>query len=326
PVRFADGLATLLKEPDCLLLEVGPGQALSTFARRHPHRSPEQRVLSSLRHPHETLSDTEFLLNTLGRLWLSGVPIDWSRFHRHDRRLRLSLPTYPFERQRYWVEPAKRSAASSRSLIKKPDVTDWFYAPTWKRSIPFELGAGPPLAGQQFRWLVFDDCCGVGSSLVDRLRQVGQTAVTVKPGKQFARLGAQEYAVNPQRPEDYAALLKELVARGHVPEKIVHLWTITPQKIRLSDSELFQSCQERGFYSLLLVAQALAKNHVTASVHIGVVSNGLHLLNGDEQLYPAKATVLGACKSIPQEYPNIRCKSIDIVFFPCAAARPLKLS
>jgi len=103
-VRFSDGVQELLKEPNRVLLEVGPGQTLSTLVRQHANGSKDRIVLSSVRHPKEERSDIAFILSTLGRLWLAGVKVDWSGFYRDERRHRLPLPTYPFERQRYWVE------------------------------------------------------------------------------------------------------------------------------------------------------------------------------------------------------------------------------
>jgi acyl transferase domain-containing protein len=105
-VRFSEGLQVLLDDPERLLLEVGPGQALSTFARQHPARTAAQSVLSSLRHPKEATPDMLFLLHTIGRLWLAGTEIDWTRLYTHERRHRVPLPTYPFDRQRCWIDPA----------------------------------------------------------------------------------------------------------------------------------------------------------------------------------------------------------------------------
>lgn len=107
-VRFAEGLRELLKEPDLILLEVGPGRALSSFAERHPDKGSRHVVLSSLRHPRSKGSDIAFLLQTLGQLWLAGKKVDWSGFSARERRHRVPLPTYPFERQRYWIEPQKQ--------------------------------------------------------------------------------------------------------------------------------------------------------------------------------------------------------------------------
>jgi acyl transferase domain-containing protein/acyl carrier protein len=115
-VRFAEGVGQLLKEPARILLEVGPGRTLSTLARRYPDRGDEPVVLSSLRplqvensRNGDRQSDVAFIFTTLGRLWLAGVQVAWSGFYAHERRHRLALPTYPFERQRYWVEPPNRT-------------------------------------------------------------------------------------------------------------------------------------------------------------------------------------------------------------------------
>jgi acyl transferase domain-containing protein len=326
-VRFADGLETLLTEQYGVLLEIGPGQTLTTFARRHPAKAPEQRALSSLRHPHERQADTTFILNSLGRLWLAGVEIDWSGFYTHEQRQRVSLPTYPFERQRYWIEPVVESASSKTQdpSLKKLDIADWFYIPSWKRTILAWPATRQGLARQRTGWLVFADPCGVGSRLIDRLEQEGQDVVTVSMAEQFAKIGEQVYTLNPREPQDYHTLLKELFASNQAPEKIVHCWSVTASEQTLAGSEGFERCQDLGFYSLLYLAQALAKQNMTAYLRIGIVSNGIHLVTGKEALWPGKATVLGACKTIPQEYPNLRCQNIDIVIPPAGSPLEVRL-
>jgi len=108
-VQFADNMAELVKDPSLVLLEVGPGRTLSTFAKQHPHKEAEQTVLTSLRHSKDEVDDLVFALNTLGKLWLAGVTMDWPAFYRDEKRHRLPLPTYPFERQRYWIDPPKEA-------------------------------------------------------------------------------------------------------------------------------------------------------------------------------------------------------------------------
>ncbi|GET39923.1 type I polyketide synthase [Microseira wollei] len=120
-VRFADGLFELMKEPANILLEVGPGRTLSTLAKRHPERAAEQVILSSVRHPQQNDSDVAFLLNALGQLWLAGVQVDWLGFYSHQERHRLPLPTYPFERQRYWIQ----ASLPSKNLVKVTSEIEW---------------------------------------------------------------------------------------------------------------------------------------------------------------------------------------------------------
>ena len=90
-VRFSEGLTVLLEETNRVFLEVGPGQTLSAFAKQHPAKHAQHAVLPSLRHPKEQTSDVAFLLNSLGRLWLAGATIDWSKFYAEERRRRIPL-------------------------------------------------------------------------------------------------------------------------------------------------------------------------------------------------------------------------------------------
>jgi len=116
-VRFAQGIETLLPG-DPLFLEIGPGRTLGTLVRQTAKaRGRQAAVLSSVRHPNDEAADEAFLLESLGRLWLAGAPVDWPALYADQRRLRVPLPTYPFERKRYWVDaaplPAPRSGASA---------------------------------------------------------------------------------------------------------------------------------------------------------------------------------------------------------------------
>ena len=115
-VRFAEGLEVLLRIQEHILLEVGPGRTLNTLAKQHPNKATEQVLLTSVRHPQENQSDVAFLLTALGKLWLAGVKIDWSGFYAQEQRQRLPLPTYPFERQRYWIDAPKGNTENKPQL------------------------------------------------------------------------------------------------------------------------------------------------------------------------------------------------------------------
>jgi phthiocerol/phenolphthiocerol synthesis type-I polyketide synthase E len=112
-VRFNDGLQKLLVDQAQILLEVGPGETLITLAQRHPLAKPEQLMLSSLPHPSKGHVAQKHLYLNLGKLWLNGVMIDWQAFYAHERRHRVSLPTYPFERQSYWIKPGESNAQAA---------------------------------------------------------------------------------------------------------------------------------------------------------------------------------------------------------------------
>src|SRR5205807_2243901 len=106
-VRFSDNLRELMAFPDLALLEVGPGQTLGILARQQGSRITSQLILPSMPGPQEKgqVTDSACIAWAAGQLWLGGVRLDWHGFHRHDKRQRVPLPTYPFERDRYWLGP-----------------------------------------------------------------------------------------------------------------------------------------------------------------------------------------------------------------------------
>jgi acyl transferase domain-containing protein/acyl carrier protein len=314
-VCFAQGAEALLKEPGSVLLEIGPGNTLSSLIRQHPARSSDQVVLTSLHHPRDHHPDTAFLLNTLGRLWLAGVKIDWAGFYAREKRHRIPLPTYPFERQRYWVEPQTQASpvkAVIGTLGKKPDIADWFYIPSWKRTTPLGLDNLDILNQKELSWLIFIDEYGVGATTANCLKQAGQHVVSVTVGEKFTKVDDGFYSINPQTPDDYGELLRELRVLNNVPNNILHFWCITPNERRDLGFELVERYQYLGFYSLLFIAQGLGKHCVDNFIQISVFSNNMRDVTGGELVCPEKATLSGACKIIPQEYQNIKCRSIDL--------------
>ncbi|MDY6802243.1 MAG: type I polyketide synthase [Cyanobacteriota bacterium] len=305
-VLFAPGLENLLPEPDRVLLEVGPGRTLSTLAKRHPDKSASQLVLTSLRHPQEESADLDFLLGTLGNLWLAGAAVDWSGFYSEERRHRLALPTYPFEGQRYWIYPQKQPEAavgtSESEYGKKEELADWFYMPTWNRSL---LGTGSKLPDSA---LLFIDDGGIGEELAKALRSRGKEAIAVKMGESFAKLGDDLYSINPTEVSDYEKLLAEL---PEIPQTVGHLWSLEGSE-EPCDWKGIQGALERGFYSLVFLVQALEKQNLNSELQLAVISNGLQNVTGQERLLPERATLVGPIKTIPQECPSINCSSIDI--------------
>jgi acyl transferase domain-containing protein len=104
-VRFAEGLQALAARHDATLLEVGPGRALSTMARLQLDRDAAPLVLTSLPHASERRSALDTMLDAAAQLWTAGEDLRWSEVHRDHPRKRVSLPTYPFDRRRCWIDP-----------------------------------------------------------------------------------------------------------------------------------------------------------------------------------------------------------------------------
>jgi acyl transferase domain-containing protein/acyl carrier protein len=322
-VRFADGLQTLLQEPEGILLEVGPGRALTSLSRQHPDRTARHLLLSSLRHPQEAASDSAFLLDTLGRLWLAGKNVDWSGLYTSERRRRIALPTYPFERRRYWIDPRRSLSgndAAPLSLEKRPDLADWFYIPSWKRTVLPSVDKLSAPQDQKLHWLVFTNESEIAHRLTTRLEQRGQKVTKVIIGQRFTCIAEAFYTINPKTRDDYAALIKELSAQEQRPSRVVHLWSVTPKDHVPTGTTSLEETQELGFYSLLFLTQALDAQQVTDPLQINIISNQMHEVFGEATTYPEKATLVGAGRAIAQEYANITCRSIDVSLEPTNSA------
>ncbi len=113
-VRFHDGMRRIASDyPNAVLLEVGPGTTLARLARLTIPAGSERPILASLATPD---IEENGVMTALGALWVAGVPIDWSRGGKRRGR-RIVLPTYPFERKRYWVPEAGSLATTVGARI-----------------------------------------------------------------------------------------------------------------------------------------------------------------------------------------------------------------
>jgi phthiocerol/phenolphthiocerol synthesis type-I polyketide synthase E len=314
-VRFADGVGTLAQEPNRILLEVGPGRTLATLAGRHPDANG-MTVLASLRHPEAKGSNHAFLLNTLGQLWMAGVEFDWDNYYRHEERFRVSLPTYPWERQRYWIEPGNPNVqpVADEERTTRPQknaLNDWFYIPSWKRTLP-------PVTATDLQGasLLFMDDTGVGARLVDRLTQGGATVVMVKQGAEYVQTAPTEYTLHPGNPAHYDQLLRDVAQCGVAVGSILHFWNVTASATPSDPVAHAEAIQQTGFYSLLYVAQALARQAEKRAVTLRVFSSDMQSVAAESTLDPAKATLLGAVKVIAQEYEEVTCQSLDLTIPP----------
>ncbi|WP_223068394.1 type I polyketide synthase [Paenibacillus caui] len=312
-VRFAAGVEELVKTSNLVFLEVGPGRDLSSLIGRFVDVKKGQNIVDLIRNAQRQVSDSEHLLAKLGWLWAYGVAVDWNAFYKGAVRHRLKLPTYAFDRKRYWIDGSAAESAKAlqsqtgTSIGKRNDTTNWGYIPTWKRTADPQEEANHDRVG----WLFLASQTSIGQALAERFAKRGESVVTVEPGTQFAVHNDQRIVLNPSNAQDYDALLKHLNQPEKRLYKIVHAWSLT-KEIRILSPEVARDAQTLGFYSLLYLAQAMDRVRTEHDYEITVITDGIHVVKGDEIVQAEKATLLGGVTVIPQEYPAIRCRSVDI--------------
>ncbi|MBI3450490.1 MAG: SDR family NAD(P)-dependent oxidoreductase [Acidobacteria bacterium] len=296
-VRFSQNLAALAEEPSRIILEVGPGTALTSLARRHV--GPEATVIASLRHATDGGNDQLALLEAAGALWCAGAAIDWEAFHAGFERRRIPLPAYPFERKRHWIDPVKGGARGEAIVGKNPDMARWFHVPGWRRSLP-----PAPAEPDGAPWLVLDDGSDLGTKLVLRARERGVDVTTVRAGTRFARLREGAFEIDPGRREHYDELLKEIRA-GVLPSRVVHLWCAEGAPLDPG------AARDLGFFSLLHLAQAMGISGATGDLRVAAIARALFDVAGDAVVRPERAALLGICRVAPQEYAGAIFRLVD---------------
>lgn len=307
-VRFADNIDTLLEGSGRILLEVGPGETLCQFARRHPRYRSEHAVFPLLSSPRqEQPDDLATVLKAISSLWLRGIAPDWYQFYGAERRRRVPLPTYPLARQRHWIDATPIGHSTESRIKAAPSERNsndkWFYLPAWERILPpvFER---QKLLDQPRCWLVFADEQGVATEVVQMLHTHQQTVTIVRVGSVFQAQGT-ELMLNPARPQDYVALIAYLRQNNVFPDRVLHLWHISGTE----QAHSFAEQQARGYYSLLYLVQAWGD---APALSIVVAANQLLSPLLDGSIRPEKATILGVCQVLPQEYGGIQCQVLDV--------------
>jgi len=328
-VRFSQGLQELLRGSDAALLEVGPGRTLATLARLNPARSADQPVLHSIRHPGEEGEDLPFLLSALGRLWVSGVPVEWGALHGKVRRRRIPLPTYPFQRQPHFVAPGRKegpagdgaSEAVAAEGGRRNDVGDWFHQPVWRAgSLPpvsKAEGVGDPPV------LVLAHPGGAGARLAARMAEGERRVVVAQVGESFMeRDGGARFTLRPGSDEDLERMLQALQARGQIPGTILHTLTWAPPVPPAQGSSGNGAREEAegwGFRSLLQLLQGWGRTMGDRPLRLVAVTSGSHAVAGDEPLVAEHALLAGPIRVAPRELPGVTARLVDVPVPPAGS-------
>ncbi|NEX46817.1 type I polyketide synthase [Pseudotabrizicola algicola] len=310
-VHFRACMATLTATPGRVYVEMGPGRALSSLAQANGVASGQ--VIPALRHPDQRMADDAWHMVTLARLWACGVAIDWDQIWGDAPRQRVPLPGYAFQRKPYFIAPALGQTPEEQPLPARiDDLSAWGWRPQWRPvAAGFDVDDLPDAPPET--WLVFLDDTGLCASVADRLAQAGHRVVRVRAGDAFARDAQGDYRLSPERGrEGYDALIRDLVARGLAPSRILHGWLVTARETFRPGSSFLHRNIEQGFYALMFLGQALAEENLPRPIRLTVLTTGAARVRDEVLAYPEKAMVLGPARVIPREVPGVQVGLLDL--------------
>jgi acyl transferase domain-containing protein/acyl carrier protein len=313
-VRFREAMSTLLADDIQVFLEIGPDVALSTFVRQQAREQGGTITAESTmgRDPEDEVAR---LTSAVGRCWLAGVDLDWRKVSGGAGRV--PLPTYPFERERYWVEPQKPTVAPDAA--RRPDPADWFAVPCW-RPLPAATAAAPTSLATAPTWLLF---AGRGETDDDFVREAlahGGTVIRVRPGERWSGPGPAsdgriiDCEVQPDLADDYVRLWSVLRGRGLAVTHVIHLWSRADAWRLAGGHEPAASEPDpyRPFFRLLALLQAIGREHGETPIDLTVVTRHLHRVDSGDTIDPLRALLLGPCRVAAQELPHVHCRTIDL--------------
>jgi acyl transferase domain-containing protein len=335
PVRFSSAVAALLVEPNRVLIDCGPGGAVSGMVRAQlGDASP--LVCETMAHAASNASDRDTALRSLGSIWQSGLAVDWDHVWADRDAQRITLPTYRFQRQRYWVESdaanalqspivprddtATRSAPSSTnpngpqptSTPLPPTVV----VPTWTPAPPAPMAEpdGAP-------WIVLTQPNGPGAALCERLAGSGLDVVAVVPGPGYHRHTPTLATVDLDAADDMGRLVADLGWHGR-PPAVVNALTLTPPGAPLTIARGDEGVA-LGFRAPLALLQALVRGGHTPQ-RLVTLTSSLFNVSGNEWIDPVHAPALGITRVMAQEFPGARAAVVDVVW-PSSAAEAAML-
>lgn len=309
-VRFSEGLERLLSRyPDAVIVEVGPGQALTSLIRQHPHHPREQPIVPVSPHAKDTSSDARHFVTSVARVLAHGVAPSKELSTRIPRHI-VALPTTPFEHQYHWIAPGAgyfKSSASEETVAREPDHDRWFYC-----SVFHEQPLAPPNVGERERWLFLVDEGPLADALRLEAKVRGVEPIVVVPRPKTERLSEGLYGLDIEAVEDFGEVIQQVHATGPLPARIVHALCLGKELLD-PDAEGTEPQLTRAFFSLLYLAQVLAQEDLGDGVEVVIATSRAVDVADTPCLRPLHALTHGPALVIPRETPELHVRVFDVL-------------
>lgn len=243
--------------------------------------------------------------------WMAEEEVDWNSLFSGQKRRRLPLPLYPYQRQRYWVDPPKPDKESSESpasvsgLEKQQDISRWFSVPSWKRS-PSPI----PSEKKNKALLVLHSGSPVEKQVLEYLRKCKFKMSVYEYASPYNDYASDR--IDPLAADDMVTIFEqEENQKKTFPSAILYLALLAPLADNPAQQRL-EYAKKMGISAPMTLARALSKTSGSKNVEILFVCSELHQVRNEDVLVAEKQLLSGPGRVIPQEYKNLKCRIIDL--------------
>ena len=326
PVRFADCLQTLAagldevsgapapagKRP--LLLEVGPGTALSSFVTGHSAFDAPPQMVTAIGGHRGSTDVAVRLVEAAGLAWANGIAADLSAVNgcTGDEQ-RVPAPRSVLGTSVHWAPKARHVLAltgdeagtptnNDAANVRKP-VDEWAYERSFRR------WPSPP-AAEVGRVLLLTNDGKRARCITEQLRETVADVIEVSLGE-VTDLSGPTWTLAPADDDGFRQVMDRLVGTSRRPDRIVHLWLADEVSVA-DDVDTLRRRLNLGVDSLLSMARAAAGPSKDRPIHIVTIAAGAHDVVGSETVIPSAAGLAGPVKVIPLEYSGITCRLVDV--------------
>jgi len=305
-VQLSRGLVTLINDEYSLFIEIGPGHSLGAFLKKMAS-THDTAVCSvhTLPNKIQNNSDSYQLLLALGILWQEGISVNWPLLYENEKRGHIALPTYSFQKQRYWIEP---------DAISTPrDTSSALYKPVWSHQCAYlENRVLSKERVKEHSWIIFKDGKGIGEHFISVLKQHGTQPIIIEPGKQFVKLSATHFKINLAEKDHYLEVAKSIKNSINNPI-LLHLCTCNELAHSILSSTEIDAQLSQGFYSVLYFIQAYIE-HIGDHIPLrgGLITTGTQQVLGTEAICPINASLIGFCRVATLEHTLLQFRVLDI--------------
>lgn len=302
-VQFKKSLELLIKDKHSIFLEVGPGPILTTLlratAKEHGKNVNATHILPN---HHRLNTDSVQLYDAVGYLWQKGtLHIKWDELHKtNQNRQYISLPTYSFQKQKYWIDVDTFQEKKLNALFK----------PTWSIQPSYTRNNFSNQELSEYQWIIFKNQSNdVTSDILSYLSENKVNFIVAESATTYLAHNKCHYLIDISKKEDFLSFFNSIEPTSS-KIMIINALSLSENAFGSIEGSRLDELLNSSFYSLLYISQCIASQNT--SVKLINLTCGTHKVLGNESISPVNACLLGASQVIAQEIPQIQIRNIDL--------------